>query len=352
MLVPVVFGILKTAYNDRMLWMGKSFSALALASAAWLLVLLVRRASGRAAEWMRPLLGGVVCLDGIGFIVIIGRDLLGNTDSSSIYAPGLSMAVSTAIYLLKFGWLLFFLTFLGRFALPPGAKMFRRFAAATLVPVLFLGATGWIEFLFAARRGLFDHLQSFSDYFIFIATIGAGLFLRSRIAFPIRGPAAKAMAVLGGLSASIFLGLGLWWIIGESVLRLSPAAGTAFIPLIFFIFNGSMALWMIHFSKVLDHPEAAGFVAVRISDDLVSRWEISSREREIIDLVGQGLSNQDIASRLFISLSTVKKHISNIFLKTGMVNRVQLVRMFSGSAQSSNGETQKESAGDGRPPAR
>jgi len=62
---------------------------------------------------------------------------------------------------------------------------------------------------------------------------------------------------------------------------------------------------------------------------------ISKREQEIIELVGQELSNQEIAGRLFISLHTVKKHLNNIFLKTGVGNRVQLVRMFSDSPETS-----------------
>lgn len=48
-------------------------------------------------------------------------------------------------------------------------------------------------------------------------------------------------------------------------------------------------------------------------------------------LVGQGLTNQEIADRLFISLFTVKKHLGTIFSKTGVTNRVRLVRLFSGS---------------------
>ena len=52
---------------------------------------------------------------------------------------------------------------------------------------------------------------------------------------------------------------------------------------------------------------------------------LSGREREIIDLVADGLTNQQIAERLTISKRTVDNHVSNMFTKTGSKNRVALL---------------------------
>jgi DNA-binding NarL/FixJ family response regulator len=52
---------------------------------------------------------------------------------------------------------------------------------------------------------------------------------------------------------------------------------------------------------------------------------LSEREIEIIDLVAQGLTNQEIATALTISKRTVDNHVSNIFTKTGAKNRVALL---------------------------
>ena len=52
---------------------------------------------------------------------------------------------------------------------------------------------------------------------------------------------------------------------------------------------------------------------------------LSSREMEIIDLVADGLTNQEIAQRLTISKRTVDNHVSNMFTKTGSKNRVALL---------------------------
>ena len=53
--------------------------------------------------------------------------------------------------------------------------------------------------------------------------------------------------------------------------------------------------------------------------------QLSERENEILRLVAQGLTNQAIADRLVISLTTVKTHMGNIFLKLGVKNRTQAI---------------------------
>ncbi|MEY8443188.1 response regulator transcription factor [Lactococcus ileimucosae] len=51
--------------------------------------------------------------------------------------------------------------------------------------------------------------------------------------------------------------------------------------------------------------------------------ELSKREMEVLKILAQGLSNQEIADQLFISLKTVKTHVSNIFNKLEVSDRTQ-----------------------------
>jgi DNA-binding NarL/FixJ family response regulator len=53
--------------------------------------------------------------------------------------------------------------------------------------------------------------------------------------------------------------------------------------------------------------------------------ELTSREREVLDLIARGLSNQQIADRLGISGKTVRNHIGNIFDKLQVADRAQAV---------------------------
>ena len=52
---------------------------------------------------------------------------------------------------------------------------------------------------------------------------------------------------------------------------------------------------------------------------------LSARERELILLIGEGLKNKDIATRLFLSESTVRNHLSSIFEKLQVNDRLELV---------------------------
>ena len=62
-----------------------------------------------------------------------------------------------------------------------------------------------------------------------------------------------------------------------------------------------------------------------LDTSLVSQLELSKREMEILSLLAQGHSNQEIAAKLFVSLSTVKTHIQNLFEKLDVKRRTQAV---------------------------
>ncbi|MGW4212033.1 response regulator [Lentzea sp. NPDC004789] len=55
--------------------------------------------------------------------------------------------------------------------------------------------------------------------------------------------------------------------------------------------------------------------------------DLTAREREVLDLIGEGLRNGEIAQRLFISEATVKTHINNLFAKAGLHSRADAVRL-------------------------
>ena len=63
--------------------------------------------------------------------------------------------------------------------------------------------------------------------------------------------------------------------------------------------------------------------AVTVAADLVV--PLTAREVEILRLIASGMRNQEIADHLFISLSTVKRHIANTYGKLGVSNRTEAV---------------------------
>jgi two-component system, NarL family, response regulator LiaR len=105
-----------------------------------------------------------------------------------------------------------------------------------------------------------------------------------------------------------------------------------YIGFIALIFTG-LGIWL---ALKLSKPRIQTFVVekevyVNRNEDfvldtvMVSRLGLSKRELEILGLLSQGHSNQEIAAKLFVSVSTVKTHIQNIFEKLDVKRRIQAV---------------------------
>ena len=60
---------------------------------------------------------------------------------------------------------------------------------------------------------------------------------------------------------------------------------------------------------------------------IAKQTQLTDREKEVMHLVQQGLSNKQIADQLFISESTVKSHLKQIFKELNITSRFQLIRM-------------------------
>ncbi len=92
-----------------------------------------------------------------------------------------------------------------------------------------------------------------------------------------------------------------------------------------------------HFPFAVDECEALVFLGELISDEIRRRSigsrqiieSLTTREKEVASLAAQGMSNRGIASALEISEETVKRHLYNIFNKTGACSRTNLFSMLS-----------------------
>ena len=60
---------------------------------------------------------------------------------------------------------------------------------------------------------------------------------------------------------------------------------------------------------------------------LIKKYHFTERESEIVKLVFEGMKNEDIIHTLCISKSTLKKHLQNIYKKTGVFSRIQLLTL-------------------------
>ena len=76
-------------------------------------------------------------------------------------------------------------------------------------------------------------------------------------------------------------------------------------------------------NKIVVTASASPFVLNQAEMD---RLGISNRELEVLEGMAKGLSNQEIADKLFVSLNTIKTHAANLFLKLEVKRRTQAVQ--------------------------
>lgn len=112
-----------------------------------------------------------------------------------------------------------------------------------------------------------------------------------------------SVEIYGTLIAALFAGLGIW--LGQTLTRKRPEP------------------------VAKDSIVKEGFVATPfvVDETRVSQLSITARELEILGLIATGLSNREIADRLFVSENTVKTHASRLFDKLGARRRTQAVQI-------------------------
>ena len=112
-----------------------------------------------------------------------------------------------------------------------------------------------------------------------------------------------SVEIYGALIAALFAGLGIW--LGQTLTRKRPEP-------------------VAKDSIVREGSVATPFV---VDETRVSQLGITARELEILGLIATGLSNREIANRLFVSENTVKTHASRVFDKLGARRRTQAVQI-------------------------
>jgi DNA-binding CsgD family transcriptional regulator len=99
------------------------------------------------------------------------------------------------------------------------------------------------------------------------------------------------------------------------------------------LFGGPLpAYWILRRIAHRAPPPPDGLAAPGTADT-GNGFDLSPREAEVAALVVEGRSNKEIGETLFISLDTVKRHITNVYRKTGARNRVQLARLLRGGGE-------------------
>jgi NarL family two-component system response regulator LiaR len=144
------------------------------------------------------------------------------------------------------------------------------------------------------KRVTIRFLHRYKHYFLYGASLAVLLFLLKWLEwrFVVLD---HAFEIYSGAIALLFTGVGIWLALKLARPRAAP------VPPTFPPSNGT------------------------INKKEIQRLGLSVRELEVLQLMAEGLSNQEIAGRLFLSLNTIKTHASNIFEKLDVRRRTQAV---------------------------
>ena len=97
------------------------------------------------------------------------------------------------------------------------------------------------------------------------------------------------------------------------------------IALIFTALGIWLAVKLIKPKTVIVEKTIYSDVDFKLNEAALNQLRISNRELEVLQLMAGGLSNQQIADRLFVSLNTIKTHSSNLFVKMEVERRTQAI---------------------------
>jgi two-component system, NarL family, response regulator LiaR len=128
----------------------------------------------------------------------------------------------------------------------------------------------------------------------------------------------RSLEIYGGLIALLFVALGLW--LGSRLARPKERIVERRVPVSVAVAGATPVA-----GAPAVHDPTAG-VAFAPDDARRERLGITRRELEILQGMAAGLSNREIAERLFVSENTVKTHASRVFGKLAARRRTQAVR--------------------------
>ena len=131
-----------------------------------------------------------------------------------------------------------------------------------------------------------------------------------------------------GVSLALFLFLLKWLEFKFLLLNYSFEIYTGAIAVVFTALGIWLALKLVKPKRETVIVEKTIFVEKEefVQDQKqLEKTGLSKRELEVLELIAKGLSNQEIAENLFVSLNTIKTHSSKVFEKLDVKRRVQAV---------------------------
>lgn len=233
-------------------------------------------------------------------------------------SPALVPLALALMAALKLGWLYAFAVtsrLLVRPALRPGfTRTLSRAALVVLVSYVLLIGLAW----FGSLKNLLQAAMIALEILVLGGAVLASAMVTVEARRVPKGRRKHSLVVFGAFHLVLLLVVVATMVF--SWLRPGPQESTQTLvnSVFLLLFNLFPAFWVRRFQ-----PTPGQTVS-----DRFNTLGITVREKQIVQLIQAGRTNQEIADELFISIATVKDHNNNLFRKCGVRNRVELANLF------------------------
>ncbi len=289
------------------------------AMAAGSILLLSRLIAEHSASFVRSLFYHTIFISAFGFYGIWGQFIIIAMAGSRI-DPALLSSITVISLLLGLPFLVFGWMMLIRFSAEAAGYQIRNYFTITFLLINF----GIIAALVLIIKDMeFSEALPLFKYYYSVAAVLFSL--------------VSAFMLINGISASpgrrdrIYLALIITAGAVAQAIILMFIPHSVWVALIFvFILFAIITLLPLYLTYQADLKSCSPSDPLQLPhgiEDFFRTHEISPREAEIIEEICRGLSNQEIANKLFISLQTVKDHTSRIYMKANLRNRMQLMAL-------------------------
>jgi DNA-binding CsgD family transcriptional regulator len=277
-------------------------------------------------QFLRDYFYFIFAFTGYGFLNFTGQVILANVFSASSYYRSIGdLVVFTLAIPLLIIWLYYYLLFTTRICLINVPRNFK-IGYWIINAILILSNFKAIQVLIETRDPTATHSILMWKIPVYLA-----IFFGTSIVpfvFSKRIPNSFGRMFAKTVSALYLIGFACLVTFGD-VLQLSFYSDRflflAFISLVYFLINVPPLIYMSF--SLRRHFSELSYGQKTDDDSLVEfafEFKLTKREREVMSFIVQGMSNEQTAEVLYISVQTVKNNVSAIFRKTGVKNRVQL----------------------------
>lgn len=248
-------------------------------------------------------------------------NLLGPTPSFSVILKFYTIVRSLIFFSIVAGLVLFFISSVWQLIQKPVNRLFWHLFIASLAVFVFSYGIGAALFF---KDNNYEWLLSTQNVLLvwkMTVPIAAMVFLY-RYGISLRDSARKKMTN----TFITFYSLGFIFLYLRTKIHVSKIGGESLHIFVLFLFGIFPIFWLIRYFQPGAILSEIPIASKNVLDGIEKKYNLSRREREVMDLILKGQSNKEIMRVLFLSHGTVRNHTSNLYQKLGVNSRLKLIQ--------------------------